>query len=99
MNIEQLLANEAAAAESNPDAPLRPETRVTRGNSRSETLQVRLNPDEMSALARAAAAKGVPTSTLARDLLLRSLATSGDSPQAAIARLRADLDALDATLA
>lgn len=99
MGAEKLIAAEAEAAEQNPDAAIRPKAKVTRGHNRVKTLQVRLNDDEFSALTAAAERLGVPASTLARDLLLRELASPSESPQGIIARMRADLDALAPSVA
>ncbi|MCA0295447.1 MAG: hypothetical protein LCH96_09115 [Actinobacteria bacterium] len=99
MGIEELIAAEAEAAEKNPDAQIRPGSKITRGHNRVRTLQVRLNEDEFAALTSVAERLGVPASTLARDLLLRELASPSASPQAVIARMRADLDALASSVA
>lgn len=99
MGAEKLIAAEAEASEQNPDTAIRPEAKVTRGHNRVKTLQVRLNDDEFSALTAAAERLAVPASTLARDLLLRELASPSESPQAVIARMRADLDALASSVA
>ncbi|PZP13840.1 MAG: CopG family transcriptional regulator [Brachybacterium faecium] len=98
MKIEDLIASEAAAAEANKDAELRPGTTVTRGRGRARTLQVRLNEDELARLTALAASRGIPTSTLARELLMSQVRAGGESPQAVIARLRSDLDALASTV-
>lgn len=94
-----LIAAEAEASEQNKDAPIRPGTKVTRGHGRSRTLQVRLNEEELQALTALAERRGVPASTLARDLLLSHLGQDADSPRSVLARIRADLDALAATVA
>jgi len=99
MRIDELIAAESEAAERNPDAEFRPGTKVTRGHSRTRTLQVRLNNEEFAVLAAAAEQRGVPASTLARELLLSQLAEPASTPQAVIARMRADLDALASTVA
>ncbi len=99
MSISDLIATEAEAAERNPDAGVRPESKVTRGHRRGKTLQVRLNVEELDALARLAEQRGLPVSTLARDILLAQLADSSDSTQALIARIRAELDDLAARVA
>ncbi|MGM0385993.1 MAG: CopG family transcriptional regulator [Actinomycetota bacterium] len=99
MRIEQLIAAEAEAAERNPDVEIRPGSKVTRGHSRTRTLQVRLNDDEFAVLAAAAEQRGVPASTLARELLMSQLASPASTPQAVIARMRADLDALASSVA
>lgn len=99
MGVEDLITSEAEAAERNMDARIPDGARVTRGHQRSRTLQVRLNEEELAALAALAERRGVPVSTLARDLLLGQLATPADTPQAVIARMRADLDALETSVA
>ncbi|MEO7125227.1 MAG: hypothetical protein ABI382_13865 [Nakamurella sp.] len=97
--IEDIIASEAEASERNRDAPIHPGTKITRGHSRSRTLQVRLNEEELRTLAALAEQRGVPASTLARDLLLTHLSGDPDTPQSVLARMRADLDALAATVA
>ena len=69
---------------------MKPGTKVTRGHGRSKTLQVRLNDDEFAALARVAEERGVPASTLARNMLLRA----PTDPRSLLARIRFDLDEL-----
>lgn len=97
--IEDLIAAEAKASEQHKDAPMRPGTKLTRGHGRSRTLQVRLNEEELQSLTALAEERGLPASTLARDLLLTHLSAEADSPQSVLARIRADLDALAATVA
>ena len=99
MTISDLIAAEAAAAEQNPDAPIKAGSTITRGHSRAKTLQVRLNDDELAALATLAAARGIPVSTLARDLLLGQLGAADTSTKALIARIRAELDTLASSVA
>jgi hypothetical protein len=99
MTINDLIAAEAAAAEQNPDAPIKAGSTITRGHSRAKTLQVRLNDDELAALATLAAARGIPVSTLARDLLLGQLGAADTSTKALIARIRAELDTLASSVA
>ena len=99
MTISDLIAAEAAAAEQNPDAPIKAGSTITRGHSRAKTLQVRLNDDELAALAALAAARGIPVSTLARDLLLGQLGAVDTSTKALIARIRAELDTLASSVA
>lgn len=94
MSISDLIAAEADAAERNPDSPIKPGSKVTRGHQRAKTLQVRLNVEELDALTRLAEQRGLPVSTLARDLLLSQLASSDDSAKALIAKIRAELDDL-----
>jgi len=99
MTINDLIAAEAAAAEQNPDAPIKAGSTITRGHSRAKTLQVRLNDDELAALATLAATRGIPVSTLARDLLLGQLGAGDTSTKALIARIRAELDTLASSVA
>ncbi|ASR85781.1 hypothetical protein SEA_EDUGATOR_84 [Mycobacterium phage Edugator] len=47
--------------------------KVTRGGPRSRVLQIRLNDDELAELERQAAARDLPASTVAREILLRTL--------------------------
>ena len=94
MSISDLIATEADAAERNPEAAIKAGSKVTRGHQRAKTLQVRLNAEEFDALTRLAEQRGLPVSTLARDLLLSQLAGSGDSARALIAKIRAELDDL-----
>ncbi|MGJ6126309.1 CopG family transcriptional regulator [Mycolicibacterium sp. Y3] len=47
------------------------EDRQIRGNGRSKTLQIRLNPDELEELEQLAYARGLPVSTVAREAVLR----------------------------
>lgn len=70
-DIGALLNEEAEAIDADRDAPITEATKVTRGHGRSKTLQVRLNPDELEELDRQAANRGLPTSTLAREAILR----------------------------
>jgi hypothetical protein len=72
-NLAALLEEEGAAAEASPDAPITSATTVTRGHGRSKTLQIRLNPEELEELERVAASRGLPTSTVAREAILRSI--------------------------
>ena len=63
-------ATEAEASERDPDAAIKPGSKVSRGHQQARTLQVRLNAEEMDALALLAQQRGLPGSTLARNLLL-----------------------------
>src|SRR5690348_14785693 len=82
--IEEILAEEAEAAELaevevDDHAPLPANVAVTRGHSRSKVLQIRLNGDEMEHLELLAKTRGLPTSTVARSLLLDVLMPSSDA--------------------
>lgn len=98
MGIEELIAAEGAAAERNVDAPIKPGAQVSRGHQRTRTLQVRLNEDELAMLTALAVQRGVPVSTLAREVLLGQAAPA-ETPQAAIARIRSELEFLAASVA
>lgn len=95
-DIEELLGIEAEASERNKDAEPGPGTRTTRGNGRAKILQIRLNPEELAALREAAERRGLPVSTVARDMILRGLVSGSDFPGSVIARMRADLETLAA---
>lgn len=93
-SIEELLAEESDTIEADRDAPLGPDTRVTRGHSRTRTLQVRLNDEEYALLSRAAQQRHLPESTLARSLLLDALA--GREPTAPGTPVQAGIDLVHA---
>lgn len=76
--LEQALAEadeiEAAEHTSNPNAPLPDHVEVSQpGRARSKVLQVRLNPEEMTALEAIAERRELPVSTVAREQILRLL--------------------------
>ena len=75
-NIEDVLASEAASAEAKRDATPGPGIRAQRraGAGNPAVLSVRLTKGQYDQLSERAAAVGVPTSALARDILLASLA-------------------------
>jgi uncharacterized protein YegP (UPF0339 family) len=70
-DIAALIEDEVAAIEADRDAPIPDSANVSRGHGRSKTLQVRLNPDEFAELERLAANRGLPTSTVAREAIIR----------------------------
>jgi uncharacterized protein YegP (UPF0339 family) len=70
-DIAALIEDEVAAIEADRDAPIPDSANVSRGHGRSKTLQVRLNPDEFAELERLAASRGLPTSTVAREAIIR----------------------------
>lgn len=83
--IEALINQAATEAEAtrgqDQDAPLPPHVKVSRPNrARSRVLEVRLNPDEYEALELLAKGRGLPMSTIARALLLRSLDEQAGQP-------------------
>jgi uncharacterized protein YegP (UPF0339 family) len=70
-DIAALIEDEVAAIEADRDAPIPDSANISRGHGRSKTLQVRLNPDEFAELERLAANRGLPTSTVAREAIMR----------------------------
>ncbi|WP_166849505.1 CopG family transcriptional regulator [Isoptericola sp. BMS4] len=76
-DIAQVLAAEAQAVEEAEErgGQLRElsEVKVTRGHSRARVLQIRLNDDELAQLEKVADERGLPTSTVARALLLQAM--------------------------
>jgi predicted DNA-binding ribbon-helix-helix protein len=86
-DLEAELADEAEAAEANPDAPITDRSTVTRGHARSKVLQVRLNQDEFDAIERLAERRQLPVSTIAREQLLQLIATN-DDPTDRLAQLQ-----------
>ncbi|MCX6397442.1 MAG: hypothetical protein NTV23_13225 [Propionibacteriales bacterium] len=79
--IDELLEAEAVAAEmaeADQDSAVRTDVRITRGHSRSRTLQVRLNDHELDQLTAYADQRGLPVSTVARLFLLQALSPADD---------------------
>ena len=94
--LKNLLDTEGAAAEAaegHQESPLRTDVKVTRGHDRAKTLQIRLNEDELRELVALAADRGLPVSTVARQLLLQSLAPADDL-KSALDRLERDVSAV-----
>jgi hypothetical protein len=94
--LQELLDAEGAAAETaeaDQDSVRRTDVNVTRGHPRARTLQIRLNEDELADLTALAEDRGLPVSTVARQLLLQSLAPADDL-KTALDRLERDVMAL-----
>lgn len=94
--LKDLIDAEAAAAEAaeaDQDSPVRSDVQVTRGHDRAKTLQIRLNEEELGELAALAEDRGLPVSTVARQLLLQSIAPVGDL-KSALDRLERDISAV-----
>jgi hypothetical protein len=94
--LKDLLEAEGAAvetAETGQDSPARTDVKVTRGHDRAKTLQIRLNGDELGELTALAQDRGLPVSTVARQLLLQSLAPADDL-KSALDRLERDISAV-----
>jgi|SRR5680860_1591950 len=83
----------AEAAEADQDSPARTDVKVTRGHDRARTLQIRLNENELGELVAMAKDRGLPVSTVARQLLLQSLAPSDDL-KSTLDRLERDISAV-----
>ena len=83
----------AEAGEADQESPVRTDVKVTRGHDRAKTLQIRLNEDELGELAALAKDRGLPVSTVARQLLLQSLAPADDL-KSALDRLERDISAV-----
>lgn len=96
-SIEELLEREALASESNPDAPLKPGTTVSRGHARSKVYSVRLNQAEVEQVERLAARLGLPASTMVRSWIVERLAADTDTTiESVVRRLERDVSALRA---
>lgn len=100
--LRTLIEDEGRAAEEyerlHPDAPLPADTKVTRGHNRTKTLQVRLNDDEYDAIETLAHARDLPASTVARSILLKSLAAD-ESPASMLDTIEAELATLRTKIA
>jgi hypothetical protein len=72
---------------------VRTEVKVTRGHDRTKTLQIRPNDDELGELTALAGERGLPVSTVARQLLLQSLAPADDL-ESALDKLERDISAV-----
>jgi predicted DNA-binding protein len=83
-DIAAILDEEAEAIDADREAPVTESSKVTRGNgSRSKTLQIRLNAEELHELERLASKRGLPTSTLAREAILRLIEPAASRSAAA----------------
>ena len=73
-NLERFLMEEAEFAEATKDAPIPPETRISRpGGQRARIYSVRLLESEVAALEAAAERAGIPASTLAHSRIAERL--------------------------
>lgn len=89
-DFEQLVAEEAAASEANPDAPIRTSAVLTRPNqARSTVYSIRLNPDEVAAVQSLADLAGLPASTLVRSWIIERVRTAQGELSYAEAELHA----------
>ncbi len=91
--LKKLIDAEARAAEDgevDQSSTARAGVKVTRGHDRAKTLQIRLNQEEIGELTALAENRGLPVSTVARQLLLQSL-NPVDDLKAALDRLERDV--------
>lgn len=75
-SIDRILDEAAAAAETAENdlaVEIPAHVKVTRGGARTRVLQVRLNDDELAALETLAKSRGLPPSTVVRELILNAL--------------------------
>ena len=75
-SIERILDEAAAAAEAaedDLDVEIPAHVKITRGGPRTRVVQVRLNDDELAALEALADSRGLPPSTVVRELILNAL--------------------------
>jgi hypothetical protein len=88
--IQRLVAEEAAASEANPDAPIPATSTVSRPNrARSTVYSIRLNPEEVAEVQALADAAGVPPSTLVRSWIIERMQAEHGETSDAEAELRA----------
>jgi hypothetical protein len=97
-DIRQVLAQEGAAAEAQPDAPTTTATVVTRGPQKARVYSVRLTEGDVARLEAAAQQAGVTPSALARDCIVTRL-NELDSGAVTLASVAADLEAVSHRLA
>jgi Ribbon-helix-helix protein, copG family len=75
-SIDRILdeaAADAEAGEDDLDVEFPAHVKITRGGPRTRVLQVRLNDDELAALEALAESRGLPPSTVVRELILNAL--------------------------
>jgi hypothetical protein len=74
-NLAAIAAEAEAAEADQTDRPIPPHVKVSHPNrALSKVLQIRLNPEELNELERVAESRGLPTSTVGREAILRWLA-------------------------
>lgn len=91
--LKKLIDAEAKASEAgevDQSSPTRAGVKVTRGHDRAKTLQIRLNHEELGELTALAETRGLPVSTVARQLLLQAL-NPVDDLKTALDRLERDV--------
>jgi predicted DNA binding CopG/RHH family protein len=91
--LDRIGAEAEAAEADQTDRPIPAHVKVGRPNrARSKVLQVRLNPDELDAVERIAAQRGLPASTVARERLLQMITEDQASEGDVAAQLAAAAD-------
>src|ERR1700730_256392 len=72
--VERLVAEEAAASDANPEAPVPDGATLSRPNrARSTVYSIRLNPEEVAEVQTLAEAAGPPASTLVRSWIIERI--------------------------
>lgn len=103
--LAALLDEVATDAEVHDELGFEPDlskVKVTRGGPRTRVLQVRLNDDELATLEQLAKSRGLPPSTLARELVLSAInpsATDSEARERIMAAFRAFVDTVEASAA
>jgi hypothetical protein len=88
--INKIIEEETDASETNRDAPISDDAKISRPNrSRSTVYSIRLNPEEVAALQALGEAAGVPGSTLARSWIVERIREEQTGINDAEAELRA----------
>ena len=88
--LERLVAEEAAASDEYPDAPVPESFRLSRPNrARSTVYSIRLNPEEVADVQALAEAAGLPASTLVRSWIIERIQAEHGEVSDASASLRA----------
>lgn len=88
--IEKIIEEETEDSETNSDAPIPDNAKMSRPNrSRSTVYSIRLNPEEVAALQALAEVAGVPGSTLARSWIVERIREQQTGLNDAEAELRA----------
>ncbi|HET7388256.1 MAG TPA: hypothetical protein VFJ19_16500 [Nocardioidaceae bacterium] len=96
-SLEELLEREALASEANPDAPLKPGTKISRGHGRSTVYSVRLNQQEVDQIEDLADRLGIPASTMVRSWIVERLAADAETTlDSVVRRLEQDVSQLRA---
>ena len=94
--VERLVAEETAASDENPDAPVPDGATLSRPNrARSTVYSIRLNPEEVAEVQALAEAAGLPASTLVRSWIIDHIRAERGEESDAETELRAAQRHLD----